>query len=96
MNYFENLNIIIIHGGKNDKMKRSFFNDYFILDVELFTWTQVHISDGVNRDCVIERAEHSSVIVGDKLIILGGNNKDMFVGSDLMIASLGKIIYIII
>lgn len=84
MNFYEELNICIIYGGKNEKSKKSFLNDFYILDLEYMQWFVLYATDGFSRDnsLALARAEHDSVIFNNKLIIFGGSSGTHFIGSE--------------
>lgn len=86
MNFFEKLNVVIIYGGKNDKMKDgpSYFNDMFFLDVETLSWINIEFNDNIYP----ARAAHCSCLSDNELIIFGGKNEDYFLKSDLLICNL--------
>ena len=84
MNFFEELNILIINGGKNE-LNSIFYNDIFVLDLELLNWIKV----GVVENLPLERAEHCSSIIGNKLYIFGGVKEKKFLGSDLYVLNIG-------
>ena len=87
MDYFEDLNVIIIHGGRDDHDYRVTYSDMFVLDLVNFVWLKINIYDEVP----VERSEHSSCIVGSKLLILGGMNQSMYTKSDIYEVNLGKV-----
>ena len=68
MNFYRNLNLIIIHGGRNDKINSSFFNDFYILDLETMNWIKPLFS----REIPFERCEHQSIEIANRMIIFGG------------------------
>lgn len=84
MNFNEDSGWLIIHGGKNDKSGDMFFNDTFIIDLLTFTWYEVNI---IEND-PLNRAQHSSIIHNNKLIIFGGCDTDYFHSSQLYVISL--------
>ena len=86
MNFFEKLNVIIIYGGKNDKIKEgpSYFNDMFFLDVQTLSWINIEFND----DIFPPRASHCSCLFDNELIIFGGKNENFFLKSDLLICNL--------
>ncbi len=86
MNFFEKLNVIIIYGGKNDKIKEgpSYFNDMFFLDVQTLSWINIEFND----DIYPPRASHCSCLFDNELIIFGGKNENFFLKSDLLICNL--------
>jgi len=93
LNYYEELNVLILHGGKSEYQE--FLSDTYILDLENYIWNKITIFDSIP----IARAEHSAIISNYKLIIFGGINSSNFIGSDTYIINLSKdniiIIYLI-
>jgi hypothetical protein len=85
MDFYPNLNIIIIHGGRNDRNENSIYNDYMVLDLETMNWIQA-ISKQDKAPSM--RAEHQSFIFGNKLLILGGVNRSTFMDFDFAVTNL--------
>lgn len=89
MTFYQDLNIVLIHGGRNDKYKKGvIYNDFWLLDLENLLWIKLKSNDGIGIDCCEQRFEHCSVINNNKLIIFGGASSRHFLGSDLFIADL--------
>ena len=89
MNYYENNNFVIIHGGRNDSKSDSFaLNDTFILDLGNLNWIEVDLFSQNDNFNVLSRCAHSSIIHDDKLIICGGMNNNNYLGSTLLIVNL--------
>ena len=89
MNYFENGNFIIIHGGRNDNKSESFaLNDTFILNLENFNWIEVQLFSQSQDFKIFPRCSHCSIIYNNKLIICGGMNNNNYLGSALLIVNL--------
>ena len=87
MNFFEKLNVIIIHGGRNEyDINGPFFNDFYFFDVERLIWIKLETNDGIIP--IYPRGAHSSCIVDNELIIFGGFNDKYFLKSDLVICDL--------
>ena len=87
MNFFEKLNVIIIHGGRNEyDINGPFFNDFYFLDVERLIWIKLESNDGIIP--IYPRGAHSSCIVENELIIFGGFNDKYFLKSDLVVCDL--------
>lgn len=85
MHYYNKLNVIILFGGRNEKVSNSngYFNDFWFIDLEMMQWVKL------NCDTDLEgRADYSSVINDDFLIIFGGSNGSYFHKSDLLLANL--------
>ena len=75
MNYYSDLNIIVVYGGRNIGA----FNDIFILDVIHLNWIEADLFGGENRP----RAEHVGVIDGNKLFIFGGCSENGFLSAKI-------------
>lgn len=82
LDYFEDLNVLFLYGGSNDSQLIS--NEVFLLDLEHYNWSLVSIFDV----SPYARAEHSSCLNGNSLLIFGGINMDMYLGSELYIINL--------
>ena len=89
MNFYENGNFIIIHGGRNDFNNESFaLNDTFILNLYNFDWIKIILYNNFFNFKVLNRCAHSSIIYNNKLIIFGGMNNNNYLGSILFIINL--------
>jgi hypothetical protein len=87
MNFFDKLNVIIIHGGRNEYDSNGpFFKDFYFLDVERMIWIKLESNDGIID--IYPRGSHSSCIVDNELIIFGGFNDKYFLKSDLVVCDL--------
>lgn len=84
LNYYEDLSLLILHGGRNSVSEDSVFSDTFVLDLYSFVWIEVNIYDYIP----FPRSEHSSAIANNKLIILGGTDTLNFLAMDLYVISL--------
>lgn len=63
MNFYEEGNYLIIHGGRNDSYSDSFaLNDTYLLELSRFDWIQVNINFDLKQVHVYNRCGHSSVI----------------------------------
>lgn len=89
MNYYEEGNFLIIHGGRNDEQSDSFaLNDTFIFDLDSLDWTKVELYSQLTNFKILSRCAHSSVVFSNKLIIFGGMNSNNYLGSALLIVNL--------
>lgn len=89
LNFYEDLNVLILHGGRNDKFKKGVcYNDFWILDLELLQWSKVSTYDGISKNAVEARADHCAVVNHNSLIIFGGSNENNFLGSELLLVNL--------
>lgn len=87
MNFFNDLSILIIHGGRNDKNKLQIFNDIYVLDLVTITYIRAYTYETIPKD----RYEHSSFIFDNKLYIFGGIDEDRYIGSDFFLIDLSKL-----
>jgi N-acetylneuraminic acid mutarotase len=84
MNFFQNLNILVIAGGKNDSIKRCIFNDVFVLDLENLYWIKAATYPVQPK----ERTGHRAAVFNSQLFILGGNNIKKFLSMDFFVLDL--------
>ena len=86
MNFYEKLNVVIIYGGKNEYSKYGpYFNDMYFLDAETLTWIKIELN---LNESFYPRGRHCSCVVGDEIIIFGGNNDNFLLKTDLLIGNL--------
>lgn len=81
LNFYHELNILIMHGGRNDKLKKSIFSDIWIFDLENYFWIKASTAPINPR----ERTEHSAILYNNKILILGGLNLRKFNPMDFFI-----------
>lgn len=63
MNYFEEGNILIVHGGRNDYSSESFaFNDTHTLDLQKMEWQEIKLYSDFSSFEVYNRCGHSAII----------------------------------
>ena len=87
MNFFENVNFIIIHGGKTKINDQKFaLNDTYLFELYRYEWLKVDY--GEKEKIVKPRCSHCSVICRNKLYIFGGINDETFNGSSFFIINL--------
>ena len=84
MNFAQGTDMIIIHGGKNDSIYPSVYNDIFLLDLETLDW----IKPSFKGLPPIERSQHLTEIIGDDLIIFGGTSENELLNFDFTIVEL--------
>lgn len=80
MDFSLKCNMIFIHGGKNDFENELYLNDIVILDLQTLNW----IHPETNNISPPSRAEHSSVIIGNQLVIFGGSNAESLLNFDFL------------
>ena len=81
INFYQELSILIIYGGKNDLLKKSIFNDIYVLDIENFNWIRAVSYPFIPK----ERAEHGSILYNNQILILGGINLKKYHAMDFFI-----------
>jgi len=82
LNYCEELNVLILHGGKIESQE--YLNDLFMLDLETLNWIKIIIYDSEP----VLRADHTAIVLNSKLLIFGGTNANNFIGSDIYFVNL--------
>jgi hypothetical protein len=84
MAFYEELEILIVHGGRNDKDPKICFNDVFILDLCDFKWIKLNIFDEIPKP----RSEHCMTVHNNKLVIFGGINTERYIGDQIYLINL--------
>lgn len=78
MVYYDRLNSLIIHGGRNDESKqttRGAFNDIAVFHLENLNWINVtKLGYGI-----VPRYSHTGTLFGSRLVVFGGMNFDSFI-----------------
>lgn len=63
MNYYEEGNFLIVHGGRNDYSSDSFaFNDTHIFDLQKLEWQEILLYSDIPNFEVFNRCGHSAII----------------------------------
>lgn len=71
MNYFEEGNFLIVHGGRNDFLSDSFaFNDTHIFDLQKMEWQEIRLYSDTPNFEVFKRCGHSSIIFSKNLFFI--------------------------
>ena len=66
MNFFEEGNYLIIHGGRSDKMNDSiFYNDTYLLELSRLQWINVDLCFEDPKMQVYSRYGHAGIISGN-------------------------------
>ena len=87
MNFYEQENFIIIHGGKTKSLKNEqILNDTYLLDLMRFQW--IKVLHGSFDQIVKPRCSHAGIIYNKRLIIFGGVNEQGFSGSNFFLIKL--------
>lgn len=84
MNFYQNLNILILTGGKNETLKHAIFNDIYVLDLENLYWIRATTFPFKPKG----RTGHKAAIYNNQLYILGGNNINKFMSMDFFVLDL--------
>ena len=87
LNYYEELDLLILFGGKDKNIV--ILEDIFVMDLQNLQWIKARYK--FNYYIRLGRAEHSSIIYENQLIVFGGITETEFVGSDFLIINLGKL-----
>ena len=65
LNYYEEGNFLILHGGRNDLTSESFaLNDTFIFDLAKLEWQEIQLYSELKNFQVYNRCGHSAVVFG--------------------------------
>ena len=87
MNFYEQENFIIIHGGKTKSLKsEQILNDTFLFELMRFQW--IKVLHGCFDQIVKPRFSHAGIIYNKRLIIFGGVNEQGFSGSNFFLIKL--------
>ena len=63
MNYYEEGNFLIVHGGRNDFSSDSFaFNDTHIFDLQKLEWQEITLYSDYPNFAVFNRCGHSAIV----------------------------------
>lgn len=69
LNYYEEGNFLILHGGRNDFSSDSFaLNDTFILDLFKLEWQEIRIYSNTPKFQVFCRCGHSAIIYSNYFV----------------------------
>ena len=87
MNFYEQGNFLIIHGGKTKTLiNENVLRDTYLLELYRFEWIKVNY--GFFDHTVKPRFSHSGVVYQNKLIIFGGVNDKGYDGSNFFLIKL--------
>ena len=87
MNFYQDLNIIIIYGGRNDSNHdEPILSDVCVLNVFNLCWSKVSLFGLGN----VPKCSHASTIVGSKLVVFGGYTLQEYIPSDVYILELNQ------
>jgi hypothetical protein len=84
LNFYNELNLLILHGGRNDKLKNSILFDIWLFDLENLFWINANTAPSSPR----ERTEHCAIIYNNKLLILCGLNLKKYNPMDFFILNI--------
>ena len=89
MNFYEEGNFLIIHGGRNDELSDSFaLNDTYLFMLNTYERIKVELNSKLSGFKVLKKCAHQAVVYTNKLIVFGGMNSNNYIGSTLMIVNL--------
>ena len=87
MNYYEQGNYIIIHGGKTKSLRsENILKDTYLFELLKFEWIRVNY--GCFESFIKPRFSHSGIIYNKKLFIFGGVNEQGYNGSNFFLIKL--------
>eukprot|EP00350_Pseudokeronopsis_sp_OXSARD2_P009522 CAMPEP_0170563394 /NCGR_PEP_ID=MMETSP0211-20121228/66284_1 /TAXON_ID=311385 /ORGANISM="Pseudokeronopsis sp., Strain OXSARD2" /LENGTH=181 /DNA_ID=CAMNT_0010881561 /DNA_START=1186 /DNA_END=1731 /DNA_ORIENTATION=- len=95
MNYNEQMNCMILFGGRNDTLfqqylniHENFLNDIWLLLIESLTWYRVQSIGDSPRNSYF----HQSAIIGTRFLVFGGLNESTYNSSDLFLCQLDPVL----
>lgn len=78
--FYEDINLLILHGGKNlNNLYSEVFSDIWVLDLEKMIWYLAK-TEGEK----IKRSNFTMGIIKNQLLIFGGMNEFSLIGSDVL------------
>ena len=86
MSHYENGNVLIIHGGRNNSKENFVFNDTFILDLFSLNWMKIDYFD--KEKIPGNRFFHQSFVDNNFFYVFGGMNESNYIGSEMFILDL--------
>ena len=87
MSYYENGNIVIIHGGRNNCNNYDYIlNDTFVLNLHTLNWMKVEYF--YNQIEITPRFFHQSFIYDNYFFAFGGTNGSNYLGSEMLVLDL--------
>ena len=91
LNYYEDGNFVIVHGGRNDYSSDTFaLDDTYILELSRLDWMRVVTTFDTRHLSALSRCAHSAIVYTNKLLVFGGMNSENYLGSALFIIDLGN------
>ena len=87
MNYYEQGNFIVIHGGKTKSLRSEhILKDTYLFELFKFEWIKVNY--GCFEPYVKPRFSHAGIVYNKKLMIFGGVNEQGYNGSNFFLIKL--------
>lgn len=81
LNYITEFSLLVLHGGKDDSKEDFIYNDTYVLDLFTLNWIEIVLFG----DLPYLRCNHSTSLLGNNLIILGGSDGLNYLNIDLYI-----------
>ena len=92
MIYCRKLNILVIHGGRNDgsliPQKFPFLGDCWVLQLDNLMWVSVVIAGGKDHP----KCSHAAAVVGTKMIVFGGIYYNTYCSPDQKVFEMDQIV----
>lgn len=89
VNFFEEGNLLIVYGGRNEMSEEYALGDMYLLDLGRLEWMEAKLYTNANVN-LFSRCSHCSLIANRKLIVFGGMNNNNYLGSSLFFVELGN------
>ena len=100
MNFYEDANILIVHGGRtsnkfyynynSNNTKEYCLNDTYIFNLYKNEWSLVYINFFYDKLKVFNRFGHNSMVYKDRLIIFGGTNDENILGFSFFVINFNR------
>ena len=88
MSFYEQGNLLIIHGGRNCSKFDYAYNDTFVLNLGTLNWMKVDYFDKTKP--VAKRFYHQSFVNENYFYVFGGLNESNYLGSEMLVLDLSS------
>ncbi|CAD8070637.1 unnamed protein product [Paramecium primaurelia] len=86
LNYYYNLNALIVYGGRNDSKQDNILNDLYVLQLMQMNWVLVQQIGGFKYG----KFSHCSVSIDSKILIFGGYTQNVYANADIQLIELDQ------
>ncbi|CAD8174604.1 unnamed protein product [Paramecium octaurelia] len=86
LNYYYNLNALIVYGGRNDSKEENILNDLYVLQLMQMNWVLVQQIGGFKYG----KFSHCSISIDSKILIFGGYTQNVYANADIQLIELDQ------